>query len=102
MAKAKRNRYTRGCFLESVLLGRDPMCKLIAVIVAIAFTLFIAMGVSPADARQNSDWRGCNTGNADERISACTRIIDRSRESTNNRASAYNSRGIAYFSKGEN
>jgi tetratricopeptide (TPR) repeat protein len=85
-----------------MLLGRDPMCKLIAVIVAVAFTHLIAMGALPADARQNSDWRRCNTGNADERISACTRIIDRGRESTNNRASAYNSRGIAYFSKGEN
>jgi tetratricopeptide (TPR) repeat protein len=102
MAKATRKRYTHGCFLESMLWGRDPMCRLLAVIVAIAFTHLIAMGVSPADARQNSDWRGCNARNADERISACTRIIDRGRESANNRASAYNNRGIAYFSKGEN
>ncbi len=78
------------------------MCKLIAAIVAIVFTYLIAMAASPADARQDPDWRGCNTGNADERISACTKIIDRGREKTNNRASAYNSRGIAYFSKGEN
>jgi tetratricopeptide (TPR) repeat protein len=78
------------------------MCKLLAFIVAIAFSHLIAMGASPAHARQNSDWRGCNTGNADQRIAACTRILDRGHESTNNRASAYNSRGIAYFSKGEN
>jgi tetratricopeptide (TPR) repeat protein len=77
------------------------MCKSIAIIGAIALTHLIAMGVSPADARQNSDWRGCNTGNADQRISACTRILDRGRENTNNRSSAHNSRGIAYFSKGE-
>ena len=86
-----------------MLLGHDPMCKLIAIILAIAFTGLVTIGVSPADARrQNSAWRECNTGNADQRISACTGIIDRGRESTNNRASAYNSRGIAYFSKGEN
>ena len=77
------------------------MCKLIPVS-ALVLALSLAAAPSPAAARGGgSDWRECNGRDLDARISACTRILDRGRDSANNRAGAYNNRGIAYFSKGE-
>jgi len=79
------------------------MCKFLAVSGSIlVLALGVVAGASPAAARGGgSDWRECNGRDLDARISACTRILDRGRDSANNRASAYNNRGIAYFSKGE-
>ncbi|MGQ0681469.1 tetratricopeptide repeat protein [Bradyrhizobium sp.] len=62
----------------------------------------LALLAGPAKAQRGSDWRDCNGRDADARISACSRIIDKAggRNSTM-RAGAFNNRGIAYFSKGE-
>src|SRR5262249_38451803 len=62
---------------------------------AIAISLLTAL---PALAASESDRKDCQgQGAADQRIAACTRVIDDSSESTANRASAHNSRGIAHF-----
>jgi tetratricopeptide (TPR) repeat protein len=76
------------------------MCKLTSLLLFCAATLALLAG--PAQAQRGSDWRDCNGRDADARISACSRIIDKagSRNSTM-RAGAFNNRGIAYFSKGE-
>ncbi len=88
------------CFLNIDAVGRDPMYKSTAIIVAIVLAHFIA--ASPASARQSSDWRECNGSDIDARIAACTRILDSGRrESSNNRAVAYNNRGLGTFGKGD-
>lgn len=77
------------------------MCKLTSLFLYPAVALALLAG--PAQARGGSDWRDCNGRDVDARISACSRIIDQagSRSNSTMRASAFNNRGIAYFSKGE-
>ena len=72
-------------------------------IIAIVLAHFIVAGTSPVSARQSSNWRECHGSDIDAKIAACTRILDSGRrESSNNRAIAYNNRAIGISAKGDN
>jgi tetratricopeptide (TPR) repeat protein len=51
-------------------------------------------------AASDSDRKDCQGNSApDQKIAACTRVIDDSSESASSRANAYSGRGVAYFNK---
>ena len=79
------------------------MCKLTSRFFPSVIALALLAVPGPALARGGSDWRDCNGRDVDARITGCSRIIDQtgSRQNSQMRASAFNNRGIAYFSKGE-
>ena len=57
----------------------------------------------PACAQQSRDWTWCINNNhdypADQAIKGCTAVIGSRRESRENRAIAFNNRGLAFYSK---
>ena len=65
----------------------------------------VMLVLAPAAAQISQNWAGCvNQGDAfpaDQRISACTSIIQSGRETRRNLAIAYYSRGLAYYDKGD-
>jgi tetratricopeptide (TPR) repeat protein len=73
--------------------------KLLATTFA-AIAGLLALCVPPAWAQTNRDWNMCRDGDPDTRIAACSRIIDGgSRLSAEDRAAAYNGRGLGYYAK---
>ena len=78
------------------------MCRLSSLSLTAAVMLATLAAVPPARAGAGSDWRACNGRDVDDRIAACTRIIDQAgAKNPTMRTGAFNNRGIAYFSKGE-
>ena len=65
----------------------------------------VMLMLAPAAAQISQNWAWCvNQGDAfpaDQRISACTSIIQSGRETQRNLAIAYYSRGLAYYDKGD-
>src|SRR5262249_34928636 len=57
--------------------------------------------IAPAAAQRQGDIRACESANANVRVAACSRVIERgsSRVSTQQRSSAYNNRATAYLEK---
>jgi tetratricopeptide (TPR) repeat protein len=65
------------------------------------FFVFFA-AAAPAGARGDRDQAACSRGDGEDRIAACSRILDRGgRESEETRASAHVSRAFVYNSKGD-
>jgi tetratricopeptide (TPR) repeat protein len=56
----------------------------------------------PASATSDNDRKDCQGGSVpDEKIAACTRIIEDGSESAASRANAYTNRGVAHFNKSD-
>src|SRR6188768_3229925 len=69
--------------------------KLLALLLLTAAQAQIAQG----HAATAQDYEDCNAGDADERIAACTRIIDDPQEPVCNRGLAYYARGLGHIQK---
>jgi lipoprotein NlpI len=52
-------------------------------------------------AQSDQDWKSCNAEDADAAIPACTRLIETGNLDIKDRAIAYDSRGVAYWRKGD-
>src|SRR5438270_453064 len=63
-------------------------------------SIFLALGVSivPAQTR-DQNWAKCKDSDPDTSIAGCTALIQSGQESTENQASAYFNRGVAYHDK---
>jgi tetratricopeptide (TPR) repeat protein len=59
------------------------------------------IGMAPASAQQSPDWTLCVNKNkaypVDQAVKGCTNVLKSGRETTRNRAIAFNNRGIAYY-----
>jgi uncharacterized protein DUF4189 len=66
---------------------------------AIVAACFIAFYVTPTTAATQSDWDSCTSQDADRNIAACSRIIDDSSTTVDDRVDAYMWRGGNYLAK---
>jgi len=69
---------------------------------SLSFALIPALAISPAAARQDRDKTICVRATGDEKIEACSRVIDRGdRESREERSGAFVARALAYSERGD-
>src|SRR5687767_13113572 len=74
--------------------------------IACAAALAATAGPGPAQAQQSQAWTWCKASvvggaSLDLRIGGCTTVIQSGKESNNNLAIAFNSRGAAYTAQGQ-
>jgi tetratricopeptide (TPR) repeat protein len=68
----------------------------------VALALGSALAISPAAARGDRDKTTCVRGSGDEKIAACSRVIDRGdRESREERSGAFVARALVYSERGD-
>ena len=68
---------------------------------ALLFVLMHIAGFSGAATAQTPDQQGCSAPDPDVAIPACTAMIQSGRETQQNLATAFHSRGLAYNRKGQ-
>ena len=68
-------------------------------VLALAPLLLLTLWLHGAHAQWPADVDGCNKSSTDQRIAACTRLIDSGQLSSQDRASAFHNRGIAWADK---
>src|ERR1700733_13799466 len=69
---------------------------------SLSFALGSTLAIAPAAARQDHDKATCGRGSGDEKIAACTHVIDRGdRESREERSAAYVARALAFSQRGD-
>jgi tetratricopeptide (TPR) repeat protein len=68
----------------------------------LALVSVVSFLIPPASAQQSQSWKLCTDATSlDQRVSACSAIIESATETFDNLARAYGNRGVAYDNKGE-